>query len=206
MEEQIQVLKLKKLLLPFIILTIIAACHHKPEIAGVTQSQYYNSCPEKEYDFGEMITIGDPSDKFMITLPYEWDIQETYSDTLYGMIVTNAPLSENDPEGFLFLSVTGYKTSDSLFTYFKNEVSTLQKDKLMDNFEAGKIDFEGKDSYWVKFESIQKEDTILNVVKYIEAEGKNEIYLLQSSVKKTGSFDEKICILKNLVDSFELVK
>jgi hypothetical protein len=183
----------------------VFACQHEPEIAGIPFTQYYNSCPGIEYDFGETITIGDPNDKFMITLPYEWDIQETYSDTLYGMIVTNAPLSENDPEGFLFLSVTGYQTTDSLITYFTSEVSSLQKDKTMDNFEAGKIDFEGTDSYWVKFESIQNDDTILNVVEYIQAEGKNEIYLLQSSVKKTGSFDEKICILKNLVDSFELV-
>jgi hypothetical protein len=198
---------LKYLFYLSVVFFLFSACReHGPEIAGIPFTQYYNNCPGIEYDFGETITIGDPNDKFMITLPYEWDIQETYSDTLYGMIVTNAPLSENDPEGFLFLSVTGYKTTDSLAVYFANEVSTLQKDKSMSRFEGGKIDFAGKEAYWVKFESIQKEDTLVNVVKYIKAESKNEIYLIQSSVKKTGTFDEKICILKNLVDSFELVE
>jgi hypothetical protein len=197
---------LKNLLLTVIILAIIAACHHQPEIAGVTLSEYYNNCPEKEYDFGEMITIGDPSDKFMITLPYEWDIQETYTDTLYGMIATNSPLSEDNPDAFLLLSVTGYKTSDSLLGYFTKEVISLRKDKTMKVLEAGKINFNGDDSYWLKFETIENGHTILNIVKYIKSESNKEIYLIQSSVNKTGNFDEKICILKQLADSFELVE
>jgi hypothetical protein len=199
-------LKLKKLLLLFLILTTFNACHHKPEIAGVILSQYYNSCPEKEYDFGEMITIGDPSDKFMITLPYEWDIQETYNDTLYGMIATNAPLSEDNPDAFLLLSVTGYKTSDSLLGYFTKEVTSLHKDKTMKVLEAGKMNYNDRDSFWLKFETIENGHTILNIVRYIKSEMTNEVYLIQSSVNKTGNYDEKICILKQLADSFELVE
>jgi hypothetical protein len=185
---------------------LMASCQRGPQIAGVPFTEYYNNCPGIQYDFGETITIGDPNDKFMITLPYEWDIQETYSDTLYGMIATNAPLIENDPDSFLLLSVTGYQTIDSLLPYFTNEIAELKKDKSMKVVEAGKMDFLGKDSYWVKFESVQNENVLLNVVKYIKPEGKNEIYLIQSSVKKTGEFDEKICILKNLADSFEIVE
>jgi hypothetical protein len=162
-------------------------------------------CAIKEYDFGETITIGDPGDKFMITLPYEWDIQESYSDTLYGMIATNAPLSENNPDAFLLLSVTGYKTTDSLVAYFTKEVATLRKDKTMNVLEAGKMSFENSDSFWVKFETIENGHTIMNVVKYIKSERNNEIYLIQSSLSKTEFFEEKICILKLLVDSFELV-
>jgi hypothetical protein len=209
MEKQIQLLNLPLKYLTCILVFILSfeGCKHKgPEIAGVPFTQYYNNCPAIEYDFGETITIGDPNDKFMITLPYEWDIQETYTDTLYGMIVTNSTLSEDDPDAFLFLSVIGYQTADSLLTYFTKEVKTLQKDKTMKEFEAGKMDFGGRDSYWVKFESIQNDQTIVNVVKYIKAVNKNEIYLVQSSANKTGNFDEKICILKKLSDSFELVE
>jgi CRISPR/Cas system CMR-associated protein Cmr3 (group 5 of RAMP superfamily) len=76
----------------------------------------------------------------------------------------------------------------------------------MDVLEAGKMDFNGQDSYWVKFETVENDHTILNVVKYIKSDQKNEIYLIQSSVNKTGNFDENICILKLLADSFELVE
>jgi hypothetical protein len=188
-------------------LIFLTACRPGgPEISGVPITQYYNNCQINEFDFGETITIGDPNDKFMITLPYEWDIQETYSDTLYGMIATNSTLAENNPEVFLLFSITGYKTTDSLLTYFSREVASLKNDKSMDVLEVGKMDFNGKDSYWVKFETVENDNTILNVVKYINSDQKNEIYLIQSSVNKTGNFDENICILKLLADSFELVE
>ncbi len=190
-----------------LLLFLLATCVDRgPRLAGLPFSEYYNNCPRVQYDFGETITIGDPNDKFMITLPYEWEIQEVYSDTLYGMIATNAPLIENDPDSFLLLSVTGYQTIDSLLPYFLNEVAELKKDKSMKVKEAGKMDFLGKDSFWVKFESVQNDNVLLNIVKYIKPDGKDEIYLIQSSVKKAGDFDEKICILKNLADSFELVE
>jgi hypothetical protein len=189
------------------LLLLINACQPSgPEIAGVPFTQYYNNCQDIQYDFGETITIGDPNDRFMVTLPYEWDIQETYSDTLYGMIVTNAPETEGDPGAFLLFSITGYKTTDSLLTYFSKEVAMLKKEKTMKVLEAGKMDFNGKDSFWIKFESSLGENTILNIVKYIKSYSKNEIYLLQSSVNKTGDFDGKICLLKRLADSFELVE
>jgi hypothetical protein len=122
------------------------------------------------------------------------------------MIVTNAPETEGDPGAFLLFSITGYKTSDSLLTYFSKEVAMLKKEKTMKVLEAGKMDFNGKDSFWIKFESSLGENTILNIVKYIKSYSKNEIYLLQSSVNKTGDFDGKICLLKRLADSFELVE
>ena len=109
-------------------LLLLMACRPDgPEISGVPVTQYYNNCQNNEFDFGETITIGDPNDKFMITLPYEWDIQETYSDTLYGMIATNASLAEDNPEAFLLFSITGYKTTDSLLDLFQPRSGSSQK-------------------------------------------------------------------------------
>lgn len=186
-------------------LILLVSCHRGPELAGVPQTDYYNRCPDQDYDFGETITIGDPNDKFMITLPYDWEIQETYNDTLYGMIADNSTIIGDDPLNFVMISVLGYQTSDSLSGYFSKEVADLKRDKTMKVLEAGKVDFYGRDAYWLKFETIQDDHTILNVVKYIKSSTRNEIYLIQSSVNKTGDFDEKICILKKLSDSFELV-
>jgi hypothetical protein len=196
---------MKNLQFACILLILLVSCQNRPELAGVPITDYYNRCPEKDYDFGETITIGDPNDKFMITLPYEWEIQETYSDTLYGMIADNSTIIGEDPLNFVMISVMGYQTQDSLFEYFRKEVADLKKDKTMKVLEAGKVDFNGTDSYWLKFETTEQEHTILNVVKYIKSATRNEIYLIQSSVNKTGNYDEKICILKKLADSFELV-
>lgn len=188
-----------------VLLILLVSCHRGPELAGVPLTDYYNRCPDQDYDFGETITIGDPNDKFMITLPYDWEIQETYNDTLYGMIADNSTIIGEDPLNFVMISVMGYQTQDSLFEYFRKEVADLEKDKTMKVLEAGKMDFYGRDAYWLKFEAREHDHTILNVVKYIKSATRNEIYLIQSSVNKTGNFDEKICILKKLADSFELV-
>lgn len=198
---------MKPALYAFLITLMAISCHKgAPELAGVPLTDYYNRCSIDEYNFGEMITIGDPNDKFMVTLPYEWEIQETYTDTLYGMIATNSPLAANDPDNFLMISFTGYQTEDSLLNYFKKEIAALKNDKAMKVLEAGVMDFSGADSYWVKFENIQNSQPVMNVVKYLHAPIKGEIYMIHSAVSKSGNVDEKIAILKKLADSFELVK
>ena len=82
----------------------------------------------------------------------------------------------------------------------------MHKDKTMKVLEAGKMNYNDQDSYWLKFETIENGHIILNIVRYIKSEMNKEVYLIQSSVNKTGNFDEKICILKQLADSFELVE
>jgi hypothetical protein len=188
-----------------ILLSAIKCGNQGPNIEGVPLSQSYNNCPEIKYDFGDMITIGDPGERFMIRLPYEWDIQETYSDSLYGIIASNGIESENDPEKFMMISVTGYLTGDSLSTYFRQELNTLKRDKNIIVMEAGEIQLYNDNGYWVKFESNENEHRIMNLVQYIKSEQRNEVYLIQSSVKKSENDEEKICILKKLTDSFELV-
>ncbi len=101
-------------------LYLVRTAHER--IEGIPVSESYNQCSDEYYDFGDMITIGDPGDKFMIRLPYNWDIQETYSDTLYGIIASNALESLNEPQRFQLISVTGYQTKDPLLSYFKNEI------------------------------------------------------------------------------------
>jgi catalase len=152
-----------------------------------------------------MITLGDPSDKFMIRLPYSWDIQENYSDTLYGIIASNRYEAGNDPEKFILVSVTGYQTTDSLFAYFKKELKTLKKDKSMKVIEVGQMELNEENTYWVKFESDQSGYKIMNIVQYVKSEEKNEIYLIQSSVYKSDDYQTQLCRLKRLTNSFELV-
>jgi len=189
-----------------VLILIVVGCNDNTnKIEGIPISESYNLCSDEYYDFGDMITIGDPGDKFMIRLPYNWDIQETYSDTLYGIIASNTLESLNEPEKFQLISVTGYQTKDLLLDYFKNEIGLLKKDKSMNVLEVGTINLENDISYWIKFESSEGEHKIVNIVKYIKLEGTDELYLIQTTVYKSEDYMDKLCYLKRLVDTFELV-
>ncbi|MBN2175639.1 MAG: hypothetical protein JW731_16030 [Bacteroidales bacterium] len=187
------------------LLLISAKCAHVERIEGVRFSDAYNSCSDESYDFGEIITIGDPGDKFMISLPYEWVIQETYSDTLYGMIATNHYESRAQPETFMLISVTGYQTADSLMAYFKKEVNAFKKDRKMRIEEAGRITIKDQPGLWLKFKSKESGVDVMSVVVYLKNPEKDEIYLIQTSVYLSDNYMNKLCYLKRLVTSFEIV-
>ncbi|OQX77505.1 MAG: hypothetical protein B6D61_07070 [Bacteroidetes bacterium 4484_249] len=192
----------------FVIVILLAAkCHYSGEtIEGIPVTDSYNICKEDYFDFGKMITIGDPNDKFMISLPYNWAIQENYSDTMYGITASNIWDAGNNPEQLMLLSVTGYQTNDSLVTYFKNEIISLKQDKNIKVKELGEIDLKGHNCYWVKFENDDTGDKLINFVQYVKSYKRNEIYLLHSTVLSTDNYMDKICRLKQLANSFELVE
>lgn len=200
-------MNIKYLTYLLVFLLIAAKCtDQKNNIEGIPISDFYTNCDEEFIDYGDMITLGDPSDRFMIRFPYKWDIQESYSDTLYGMIASNRYEAGNDPEKFLLVSVTGYQSDDSLYAYFIKEIKNLKKDKTMKLHAVGQMEINEKPVYWIKFESIESDFQIMNLVQYIKSENTNEIYLIQSSVYKSEDHDKKLCELKRFTDSFELVE
>jgi len=188
-------------------LLIAAKCtHHEERIEGVLFSTSYNDCSDDYFEFGKIITIGDPGNKFMISLPYEWEIQETYTDTLYGMIASNHFEAMNNPEKFMLISVSGYQTSDSLDVYFKNEIKALKKDRSMDVLKAGKIDIKEQSGWWIQFKNEDAGIEIMNLVVYLKNPIKDEIYLIHTTVYMSDNYRERICYLKRLVNSFEIVE
>jgi len=197
--------KIINLVLIGAVLLIAAKCGYRGEtIEGIPITDLYNSCPDEYYDFGEIITIGDPNDKFMIGLPYSWAIQENYTDTLYGITASNMYDAGNDPEKFMMISIYGYHTNDSLFSYFSKEIIGMKKDKNTIVKELGEIEFNNEKSYWVKFENYENDDKLINFVQYIKTPAKSEVYLLQSTILHTENYMEKICFLKQIVNSFEI--
>lgn len=198
---------MKNLIYLIVFVLIGATCaDQKNKIEGIPISEFYNNCDDDYIEYGDMITIGDPSDKFMIRLPYKWDIQESYSDTLYGIIATNRFEARNNPEEFLMVSVTGYQTSDSLYPYFINELKTLKKDKSMKVHAVGQIEINEENAWWVKFETEESDFQIMNLVQYVKSEINNEIFLIHSTVYKSDDYNNKLCQLKRFTDSFELVE
>jgi len=197
----------KNLVYFLFILLISAKCVNHEKLEGVRLSTSYNDCGDEYHDFGEIITIGDPNDRFMISLPYEWEIQETYTDTLYGMIATNRYEAMGKPEDFVLVSVTGYQTTDSLAQYFRKEVKALRKDRNMKMLEAGRITIKDQPGLWIKFKSKELESEVMNLVVYMKNPyRKDEIFLLQSSVYYSDNYMDNLCYLKQLITSFEIVE
>ncbi len=75
----------------------------------------------------------------------------------------------------------------------------------MNVLEMGTMNMENDTFYWIKFESSEGEHKIMNIVKYIKSEGTDELYLIQTTVYKSENYMDKLCYLKGLVDSFEMV-
>lgn len=197
---------MKNLIYIFFLFIIASKCDGPADIIeGIPISESYNNCEYDYYDFGETITLSDHLEKFMITLPYSWAIREALSDTLYGIIASNSFEEEINPEEFILITVTAYKTDNPLLDYVTKEIITLKNDKNIEVLEIGQNIVKEIPSRWVRFEKIENQFNIMNLVQYIKHEEANEIYLIQASVYSNEEAEKKICRLKRFIDSFELM-
>jgi hypothetical protein len=194
------------LLLSVLILLVAARCsHNSNSIKGVKITTYYDSCETADVYFGDQITIGDPNDRFMISLPYSWDIRETYTDTIYGMFAANflsIPIAIKER---LALMVTGYETEMSGEVYFLNELKTLKKDDAVALMETGMVVINERKCHWIMFQNAG-EHKVFHLVVYVKNEKNNDIYILQSMTYDTDNYKDKLCNLKRLIKSFEILE
>ncbi len=181
---------------------ILNGCNFNKTIEGIPVSDSYNQCSD-DSDFGDLTTIGDPGNKFMITFPYSWDIQEVYSDTIYGIFGSNAYDIGNDNSKLLSLSVSGYKSEDSLAIYFRNEIRSMKKSSEFRLLETGNITIDYQPGFWLSFELEEGEKVIYSIIVYLKRPDTDEIFLLQTLTYKSGDWEKRICSLKTLVETFE---
>jgi len=173
--------KLKYINLLFLVLIVIVAAkcdNDTNDLKGVPVTDFYDSCLFEDYSFGQMFTIGDPNDKFMIRLPYDWDIRENYSDTVYGMQTGNFLSIPIEQEKRMSFMLSGYTTELSLEEYYLDEFKSLKKDDRINLEETGKTIINGVNAYWLKFVS---NEAVYHLVVYIKHPRLNDIYLLQAS-------------------------
>ncbi|MCD4746736.1 MAG: hypothetical protein K8R58_10600 [Bacteroidales bacterium] len=189
------------------IVLILSACKdRKNRICNYKLSEYYNNCKSEGYHFNDLITFGDPNNKFMISVPYSWDIQENYFDSLYGIVAANNFEAMQNINLLQSISLTGYNSTDSLATYFKSEIKSIINDNKFEIIDLGRMDFKNKDSFWVLFETNEDYGKFINLVLYLKNYKTDEIYLIQTTVYKTKDYKKKICELKFIVNSFEIVE
>ena len=191
------------ILLALVLLTSFQCSNDSKLLESIPETSYINECPDELYPFGEMVSVGDPNDKFMIRLPYSWDIRESYSDSLYGVFASNFLSIPKPREEQMSLSVTGYSTSKELEQYFHDEMIELVKDDHARVLERGLTMLDGKQNPWVLFEL---QSGIYNMVYYFKKESANDVFLIQSVSYDTVNYKTKMCYLKQLVNSFELVR
>jgi hypothetical protein len=189
-----------------LLVIFLAQCRFQGNrIEGIPITDSYNKCEEAGYDFGEIITLGDSNNRFMVSLPYEWAIQESYSDTLYGIVASNIWEAGENPALFMSFSVTGYSTADSLHSYLMHELQTLKADKNMKVLETGETTLSERKAYWVKFRNTEKDNQFLNLVLYAKSPERGEIFLIHSCVADIAEPDKRLCAMKKLAMSFEFV-
>gem|GEM_PF-2564521 len=192
-------------ILIIILLGALQGCHDRAEhIRGYRLSSFFDDCIADSAGFGEMITLGDPGERFLVRVPYAWDVQEIYEDTLYGIMAGNILESREDIRIMESLSVTAYSSASSLDEYFQDEIKTLKKERATRIVELGRTVISGRDARWIMFGSGGKEQSFMNLVAYVRNEKENEIYLLQSTVHRSGNYRGKLCRLKKLIASFEV--
>jgi len=196
--------KFINLLLIIVIIFVGAKCDNDTDnVMGVPITDYYDSCMFEDYSFGQMFTIGDPNDKFMITLPYDWDLRENYSDSVYGMQTGNFLSIPVDIKDRMFFMISGYSTELSLEDYYLNELKSFKNESNIELQETGKTLIDGVEAYWLKFSAGEK---VFHLVMYVKHPELDDVYLLQASAYDEEKHDLKLCYMKQFFNSFELAQ
>jgi len=189
-------------IVPVLIISGFQCSDNSSLFENIPDSEFIENCPDEYYEFGETVNIGDPNDRFMIALPYSWDIRESYTDSVYGIFSSNFLSIPQKTEDQMALSVSGYTSEKELQDYFKGELIELVKEDKIIVKEKGNAMLAGKMYPWVHFEMT---DGSHNMVYYINNTETNDYYLVQTATYDTVNYRTKFCYLKQLVNSFEIV-
>lgn len=174
-------------------------------IDDIPQTDFFDSCSAgPEIYFGQEVSIGDPGERFLISLPYSWDIRESYSDTLYGIFGSNFMTSEKKDTEKMSLGIMAYASDLSLKDYYTNELQSLLDDKQTQVLETGSTSVQQKNAYWVKFKSTYPEKEVYQLVLYLKNRNKPEIYLVQATAYSADKYEYILCNLKLFMQQIEI--
>ncbi|NOX47768.1 MAG: hypothetical protein GXO89_12405 [Chlorobi bacterium] len=190
------------LFLMFVLTTLNYSC--KDTIEGIKVTNYYDACPAFNTDLGDLATFKDPNNLFSIRFPYNWDVRESFSDTLYGIFGANMLESSSDIEKLESISAVAYQTIDSLEVYAANEIRGLKNESNIKVKQVGRTVINGNKVIWVLFKSKEELTSKGNLVIYIKKPSSNILFILQASVYSSDNYKERLCNLKQLLNTFKL--
>jgi hypothetical protein len=141
----------------------------------------------------------------MVSLPYDWDIREHYSDTLYTIVAANFMSIPIPLEERMSFSVSGYVTDKDPGSYYLDEIRQLKRDRTVALEETGSTIIADLLCYWIKFTQKVDDHEAYNLVVYVKKPENKEVYILQSIVYSSEKHDLMLCYMKQLINSFEIV-
>jgi hypothetical protein len=186
------------------VLLLSSRCDRSNKIDGIPVTQFYDTCDLWTSEFGQLVSVGDPEGRFIIKLPYNWDISESYSDTLYGIVAANFFTYPRPEKDRMSISVKGYRTDQPAVDYYQQELKALKKDKSYKVLETGTASISEMETYWLMF-STSTESPVYNLVVYFRKENNEEVYIIQSSVYSSDNYLDKLCYMKQLIKTFEIL-
>ncbi|GAB4324849.1 MAG: hypothetical protein Kow00127_17560 [Bacteroidales bacterium] len=177
-----------------------ARCNRLPDDFEANSS-FADSCSSDAW-FGEMITISDPNESFMISLPYTWDQRESFNDSSYSVFAANFLSIPKKQEEKMAILVSGFNSEMTEEKYAEQEIRALGKEPSIRLLKSGKLTgSDGQRHPWVMFRASGNE-TGYHLVNYRKHPTRPEVYFIQLISYDTVNYEDKICRLMVLMNSF----
>jgi hypothetical protein len=146
----------------------------------------------------------EPSNMFSINIPYNWDIQEDFTDSIFGVLFMDTLNIADSYENFKSIAITKYTQNKNLEISFKKEISLLKNDANEIILRIGKEKIKTNQSYWMFTNSKFQDDAFYNLTYFLQGGNTQELFLLQATVYATEDYPSVLNELHKYLKTFDL--
>ena len=146
----------------------------------------------------------DPKSMFSINIPSDWDTQEDFSESLYGVFFMDTLSFAESFENFKSISITKFHANKNLKRSFVNEILMLRNDKNETILRIGKEKIRGNQSFWILTNSSFQDDNFYNLTYYLQKGRSQELFLLKATIYETDNYLETLTELHDYLKTFVL--
>lgn len=179
---------------------ILSCSGEKSSINGLKLQDEF--CDTLIHDrFPNKKTFTDKYSRFSIDFPETWHPYEDIIDTVHGVVAGDSSID------FAKLGVIGVtefvNDFNSLWEYFKADISEMTKDTNFRIYEIGKSKIDTLNAYWVFYKA--PEDSFgdhRSIIYYIRRELTDTFYLLETAIYDSKNYRERLCNLKPILETF----
>jgi hypothetical protein len=143
--------------------------------------------------------------KFSISIPIDWDIQEDYSDSIQGIFIIDNRSFHDSYDNFKSIAITKHVLCSNLKTTFNKELSIIKDDNTDEIIRIGKEKLNKTLSYWVLTESNYQGDSFINLTYFIAEKHNTHVFLLKATVLKTEAYRSSLSELNMYMHTFDLL-
>jgi hypothetical protein len=145
-----------------------------------------------------------PENIFSINIPKNWEVQEDFTDTLYGVFFMDTASFYIAIENFQSLTITKHPLNGNLKRTFKKELELIKQYKNDEIIKIGKTKINGTSSFWMLTESKNQDNYFYNLNYFINKKGDQHVFLIQISVYKTDNYISRISNILPSVHTFKV--